>query len=209
MTQRSQIDTWVTAARQGDGLALAKLLASCHPRLRARAETRMDPALKARGGPDDILQEVYVQVFRRIGQFENRGPGSFLKWVYTILDHKLVDIRRAARRQVRDVSREVAAGVGTDSGSYWNLLDQLQADSGTPSRVVRREEALGALLRCISDLPESHHRVVQLRFLEGLSVAEVAARLNKSEAAVVAQTKRALDTLRGAMDRMGEFTRGG
>jgi RNA polymerase sigma-70 factor (ECF subfamily) len=168
----------------------------------------MDPAIKARGGPDDILQEVYLRVFRQIGQFQDRGPDSFLNWVYTILDRKLIDIRRAERRQVRDVAREARAGAGADSSSYWNLLDQLHADSGTPSRVVRREEALGALLTCITDLSEAHHQVIQLRFLEGLSVAEVAQRLGKSEAAVVALTRRALDALRASMDRMGEFTRG-
>jgi RNA polymerase sigma-70 factor (ECF subfamily) len=167
----------------------------------------MDPAIKARGGPDDVLQEVYLRVFRQIGQFEDRGPNSFINWVYTILDHALVDARRAARRQVRDVDREMA-GVAGNSSSYWNLLEQLHTDTGTPSRVARREEALGALLTCMTKLSEDHQDVIRLRFLEGVSVAETAARLGKSEDAVVALTRRALDALRTAMDRLGEFTRG-
>jgi len=208
MTGQSQAEIWVEAARRGDGLALAKLLAACHPRLRARTEARMDPAVKARSGPDDILQEVYLQVFRRIKSFEDRGPDSFLNWVYTILDRKLIDLGRAARRQVRDVKREVPA-VAVTSESYWNLLDRLHADSGTPSRVVRQQEALGALLTCLADLSEIHQKVIRLRFLEGLSVDEVATRLGKSKAAVVALSKRALTALRASMDGLGEFTRGG
>jgi RNA polymerase sigma-70 factor (ECF subfamily) len=209
MTERSQAGGWVDAARRGDRLALAKLLAACHPRLRARADARMSPALKARGGPDDILQEVYLQVFRQIARFEHRGPDSFLNWVYTILDRKLIDAERAAHRQVRDVGREVPAGVAAASSSYWNLLDRLQADSATPSRVVRREEALGALLACLGGLSKAHQEVIRLRFLEGRSVDEVAAQLGKSKGAVIALSKRALEALRVSMDRIGEFTRGG
>ena len=209
MTEHSQATEWITAAQRGDRSALAKLLAAFHPRLRQRAEARIDPAIKARNGPDDILQEVYLRVFREIEHFEQRGPDSFLNWVYTILDRKLADARRAAHRRVRDVAREVPAVVGAAADSYWNLLDHVYADSGTPSRVARRQEALGALLACTADLSETHRQVIQLRFLEGLSVDEVAARLDKSKPAVVALTKRALEALREAMDRLGEFTHGG
>ncbi len=208
MMEHSQANIWVGAARQGDSLALSKLLAAHYPHLRARAETRMDPAIKARGGPEDILQEVYLRVFRQIGQFEDRGPNSFLNWIYTILDHALIDARRAARRQVRDVEREVAPGAAPDSSSYWNLLEQLHTDTGTPSRVVRREEACGALLTCLARLSEDQQQAIRLRFLEGVSVAETARRLDRSEQAVVALTRRALDALRLSMDHLGEFTRG-
>jgi RNA polymerase sigma factor (sigma-70 family) len=60
----------------------------------------------------------------------------------------------------------------------------------------------------MTHLSETHRQVIQLRFLKGLSVDEVAARLGKSNAAVVALTKRALEALRTSMDRMGEFTHG-
>ena len=208
MTDRSQTEFWVAASQRGDRLALAKLLARCHPRLRRWTETKMDAALKARTTPDDILQEVYVDVARQIDRFEDRGPGSFLNWVRSILNQKLVDARRAAYCQARDIAREVSAGGGADANSYWDLLDHVYADSDTPSRVARRQEALDALQKCVSDLSDGQRQVIRARFLEGLAVSEVAGRLGKSEAAVVALTKRALEALRKAMDRLGEFTRG-
>lgn len=207
MMEQSQSEAWVAAARRGDRLALAKLLTTCHPGLRSRAAAGMDAAMKTKGGPDDILQEVYLDVARQIHQFENRGPGSFLNWVHAILNNKLIDARRAAHCQVRDAGREVRAH-GADDDSYWNLLDNVYAESGTPSRVVRREEALRALLSCLSDVSETHRQVIQLRFLEGLSVDQVATRLGKTDAAVVALSKRALEALRRSMDQLGEFTRG-
>jgi RNA polymerase sigma-70 factor (ECF subfamily) len=208
MTRHSEAETWVAAAKRGDRFALAKLLATCDPRLRARVEAQMDAALKAKRSPDDILQEIYLEVTRQIGHFKGCGLDSFLKWTCVILDHKVVDARRAAYCQARDINREVAIAAGSASSSYWNLLDDLYMDSGTPSRVVRREEALSALIACVAGLSETHHQVIRLRFLEGLSVDEAATRLGKSRAAVVALTKRALEALRASMDRMGEFTHG-
>lgn len=207
MAEQGQIATWITEAQRGDRAALAKLMAAYSPALRRRAEAVMDPAIKAKISPDDLLQEVYVDVTRRIDRFEDRGPDSFLHWLHAILDQKRSDAQRAVHRKVRDIGREVTAG-RLAADSYWNLLDNLYAESGTPSRVVRRQETLGALLSCIADLSEAHRQVIQLRFLESLPVADVAQRLGKSEAAVVALTKRALEALRKSMDQLGEFSRG-
>lgn len=208
MAGPSQIEFWVAAARRGDRAALAKLLAAYHPALRGRAESLMDPALKTKLSPDDLVQEVYLDVARRIDRFEDRGPDSFLNWLHAILKQKLAEARRAAHRKMRDIDREVPVGLGTGSSSYWNLLDNLYSDSTTPSRTARRDEALSALFICIADLSDAQREVIQLRHLEGLSVEEVAVRLGKSKAAVAALCKRALEALRKSMDELGEFTRG-
>ncbi len=209
MAERSQIEIWVQDAGRGESLAVAKLLASYHPVLRARAAERLDPALKSRFEPEDILQQVYLRVVREAHRFEARGPDSFLNWVITILDNRLIDAQRTASAKVRDVAREepVAGAVGGDS--YWNLLDQVYADASTPSRVVRRDEAIGALLGCLSALPDAHRKLIELRCLQELPVSDVAARLAKTEAAVVTGLKRALDALRKSMEHLGDFTRGG
>ena len=205
MEGQSQIKQWVEAAGRGDALAASKLLATFHPSLRARVGTRLESALRGRIEPEDILQQVYLQVIREIDRFDDRGEDSFLHWVTTILDNKLIDARRAAYRQSRNVARELPAA----GDSYWNLLDMIYADAGTPSRAARKDEAVGALLACVSGLSDLHRQVIQLRFLQGLPVGEVAAHLGKTDGAVVALTKRALDALRKSMDRLGEFTRGG
>ncbi len=207
MTEESQTQVWIEKAREGDPLAVSKLLAAYHPTLRARVDARMNRALRSKLEPEDILQQVYLEAFRRIDQFEERGQDSFLSWVLTILDNKIIDAGRAIHRQMRDVAREVPPRNARGTASYWNLLDQLYADVRTPSQVVRRDEAVGALLACISHLSESHRQVIQLRFLQGHSVSDVAHKLDKSEAAIVALTKRALEDLRKQMDRMGDFTR--
>jgi RNA polymerase sigma-70 factor (ECF subfamily) len=168
----------------------------------------MPAAMRSKFSPDDILQEVYLDVFQQISRFEYRGPGSFINWIFTILDRKIAATWRAAHTKVRDMDREVSFRPKPDESSYWSLLDQVYADSATPSRAIRREEAFTTLVACLSDLSENHRQVIQLRFLEGAAVSEVAKRLGRSEGAVVALTKRALVALRESMDNMGDFTRG-
>lgn len=208
MTESRQIQAWVDAAREGDASAVCKLLAKYHPRFRARLEARMDPVLKVKMAPEDVLQEAYLDVFRRLNQLEQRGAESFFSWVTKILDNRLIDTQRALRCQKRDIDREMSPHASVGSESYWNLLDELYADSTTPSQVARHEEAVGALQACLSCLSDLHRQVIQLRFLEGVSVAEVAVELGKSERTVVSLTKSALRALRESMDRLGEFTRG-
>ncbi len=208
MSDAGPVEQWVEGARAGDRVALAKLLTTLHPQLRARAAARMSEALRARSSPEDILQEVYLEVARGVRGFEPRGPGALAAWVRTILDHKLIDAQRALFRQVRDVERELPLDVARGS-SFEFLLDVVYSESGTPSRVVRRQEALAALLACLPELSEDQQQAIRGRFLEGLSVREVAARLNKTEDAIVALCQRGLASLRVAMDRRGEFTHGG
>ncbi|UCD75989.1 MAG: sigma-70 family RNA polymerase sigma factor [Phycisphaerales bacterium] len=207
MAESNRVDAWLTGAREGDPLAVSKLLTKYCPVLRAHLETRMDPQLRARCEPEDILQQAYLAAFRSIGGFEDRGPNSFLNWMLTIVDHKLADARRALHQKMRDVAREQPAQAVTTSQSCINLLDQLYAHSNTPSRVIRQDEAVGAVLACIPGLPDIHRRVIEMRFLEGRSVGDVARELGKSETAVKKLTARALAELRNLMDGLGEFTR--
>jgi RNA polymerase sigma-70 factor (ECF subfamily) len=198
---------WLRHAQEGDLSALSKLLALHHPGLRAHLEARMEPALRACLEPEDVLQQAYLAAHQNLDRFEDRGPNAFLNWILTIVDNKLADARRAVHRRKRDIARERAAPAGGASESCFNLLEQLYAHSGTPSRVIRREEAVGALLASLSRLSDVHQQVIQLRFLDGRPVRDVAAQLGRSEAAVVKLTQRALEELRRLMDDLGEFTR--
>lgn len=207
MAEHTERQRWFEEARKGDPLAISKLLAAHYPMLRAHVAARMDRALRARLEPEDILQEVYLDVYRQIEHFRDGGPDALLNWLLTIADSKLIDAGRALRRGKRDAAREVHPHIAQGTKSYLDLLDQVYADSVTPSRIVRREEGVGALMACLSRLSEPHRQVIQWRYLEGRSVADVADRLEKSEAAIVALTGRAFQALRRCMDGLGEFTR--
>ncbi len=208
MSQQQQLEHWITAARGGDRLALTKLLAVHHALMRTRATRQLVGELQGRFDPDDVLQEAYLDVIRQISTFRGDGVGPFVSWLGRIVDHKIIDIRRGAHAHKRDIKREQPVAVA-ESQSYLDLLDVVQQESDTPSRVIRGQEAIGAIAACVSELSDAHREVIELRFLQGLPLAKVAARMNRSEAAVAALCQRALRELRIHMDRRGEFTRGG
>jgi RNA polymerase sigma-70 factor (ECF subfamily) len=63
-----------------------------------------------------------------------------------------------------------------------------------------REEALERMRDALTELSEDHAEVIRLRSLEGLSVAEVGERMERSENAVRILYCRALKALRVVLD---------
>jgi RNA polymerase sigma-70 factor (ECF subfamily) len=199
-------DTLVLIKRacKGDDQSVRRLLVLYHPRLRARLLRQMDPTMRSKLEPEDILQQVYLETFRAIGQFEYQGKDSFLRWMYAILDRKLIDEHRALRAERRDVRREVkpapAAGQHT---TYIDLMARVMADGGTPSQAVRKDEAIGVISACVASLPPHYREVIRMRFLEGMAVADVAQRLGRSIGSIHMLCHRALRQLRLQAETLG------
>lgn len=191
-------------ARNGDQGAVRRLLVLYHPRLRARLMRQMDATMKAKVEPEDILQQVYLEVFRAIGSFSYQGKDSLLRWMYAILDRKLIDEHRALRAERRDVRREVkVVPASAQQTTYIDLMARVMAAEGTPSQVVRKDEALAVLTACIASLPEHYRDVIKMRFIEGLPVAAVAKELDRSIGSVHMICHRALRQLREEAEKLG------
>ena len=78
------------------------------------------------------------------------------------------------------------------------------ADQTSPSeRVVRGEELL-RLAQALTRLPEDQRRVVELHYLKGLSVADVAERIGRTRPATVGLLFRGLKRLRELLRDPGE-----
>lgn len=120
--------------------------------------------------PDDVASETFLHVFRGITSFEG-DEGQFRSWVFTIAHHRLVDERRQASRR--------PATTGLDDLDW---LDGL--DDDTTDQVVEDAEAEQRLAEHLAVLTDEQRDVVLLRVIGGLSVAETAAAVDRSEAAV-------------------------
>ena len=194
----------IDLARRGDDPAARRLIVMYHPRLRARLLRQMDAVMKSKIEPEDILQQVYLEAFRAISQFAYQGKDSFLRWMYAILDRKLIDEHRALRAERRDVRREVhAAPANRNRTTYFDLMARVMANGSTPSQVIRKDEALGAISACLATLPEHYREVVKMRFLEGRPVADVAETLDRSIGSIHMICHRALKQLREQVEKLG------
>jgi RNA polymerase sigma-70 factor (ECF subfamily) len=115
--------------------------------------------LNAPADLDDVIQEVFVQVFRSLKDF--RGQAKFSTWLHRVTVNVVLMHRRSARS--RPVLTEEMPG-------------ELVADDGQtlPDEDVERRERMRAFQRLLARLADKKRIVFVLHELEGMSPAEIA-----------------------------------
>jgi RNA polymerase sigma factor (sigma-70 family) len=137
---------------------------------------------------NDCVQEVWAALVRILPDFDyDRGRGQFRSWLYTVVHGKAVDLlRRRARHKVACLTPQMAAAL---CGRYGDPATECE-------RHAAREEVrrlLGELRRRVS---ARSFRVVQLRWIEGRTVQEIAAALELTPQQVRFRHHRMLQKLR-------------
>ncbi|MBN2561007.1 MAG: sigma-70 family RNA polymerase sigma factor [Phycisphaerae bacterium] len=185
----------VRKARERDESALSELVRMYEQRLLQAVRSELGDRLRQRLESQDVMQQVYLDALRSIDQFVDRGDDSFFAWLRRIALNRICD---ADRKELRTLKRagEVRASDLAGDASLDLLLDALTGGVSTPSRVVSRAEQ-GRLLRAaLEELSEDQQRVIELRYLKQLNVAETAEKMDRSERAVRSVCARALICLR-------------
>jgi RNA polymerase sigma-70 factor (ECF subfamily) len=115
---------------------------------------------------DDVTQEVFVTVYRRLGEFEGRS--SVKTWVFNILMGIVRNYRRSRRRK----------GKGQALSSA--VVDPSVLADGTadPSELASREEAGRILHELLDELAEEKAVVFVMADLEGMTVPEISELVN-------------------------------
>lgn len=193
-----QIGTLLAQAIAGDEVALQELMLAHHDRLLAFIERRLPLANRGTLTAEDIAQETYMVVFRQIRQFEPKTDASFMHWISKIAEHRLLDALKAMRAAKRGGGR---AGLQQplDSSQTVALLELLAVNDRTPSMSVAGVEAVGALREALAQVKPDYQEALRLRYIEGLPIADVAARLGRTEGAVNMLLSRALKAVEELM----------
>lgn len=194
------------AAAAGDATALATLLRQSYDPLVRHIRGRLGAALRDSIDPEDVVQDVHVEVFRAIARFEPGGTNAFFAWLTTIADRRLVDRARAVRaakrggdrRRVRAASQAAFTTVDT-------LVHALAVDNQTPSRIMARRDGAVAIRVALAGLKDEYREALRLRYDENLPVVEIAARMGRTERAVHMLCNRALKKLREAVGSASLF----
>lgn len=169
--------------------AIEELLESHRGRLLAFLQLAMSQALARRVAPEDILQETLLEATRKLGDFQSRGPSSFYAWLVAIARFKIAEAERALRADKRACEQPLE-------------LDPVQSGTSPSARAMRAERD-GLLRAALDELPEAQAEALRLRYLEGLSLAEAAARMRRSEAAVKGLVTRAFAALAVRLEGSG------
>lgn len=147
-------DDLVARCQRGDREAFRELFVR-HRTDVVRLVYRM---LGPRADVEDVVQDVFLQVYRSLRDF--RGDAKFSTWLHRVTVNVVLMARRAAK------SRPTHDGVIDD--------DAAQPDGVLPDEDASRRERLRAFQRCIDRLPEKKRVVFILHELEGLPAAEIA-----------------------------------
>ncbi|RIK41190.1 MAG: RNA polymerase subunit sigma-70 [Chloroflexi bacterium] len=144
--------------------------------------------LAVRLGNAEVAEEVTAQVFLRLIEKIDRyqlapkdNAAIFTAWLYRLAYNKMVDVLRRQKHH-QQVSIQVAAEVVPQG--------QLM------SEIVEERIEFEQVMEKLQLLNEPQRQVILLRFVEGLSIAETAQIMDKSEGAIKALQHRSLESLR-------------
>jgi RNA polymerase sigma-70 factor (ECF subfamily) len=183
-------------ARAGDSAALGSLLEMYRHYLTVLARVEIGRQFQSKVGPSDIVQDAFLKATAEFGRFRGSCEPEFMQWLRGILATTLIDrVHRALLRKRRDVRVEKQLAESLDQSSA-QLARGLLADQTSPSMAASRREEAALFAEALESLPEDYRNVIIWRHLEGVSFAEVAARLGRSADAVQKLWVRALARLR-------------
>jgi RNA polymerase sigma-70 factor (ECF subfamily) len=155
------------------------------PGLRAFIRLRAGPVVRRCESESDLAQSVCRELLEHADRFRHGDEAGFRRWLYTTALRKIVDRHDhlvAAKRDVRRVAGDA------------ELVETYRTFS-TPSEHLSRREEVARVERAFDALTDEQREVVTLAHLVGLSRAEIADQLGKSEGAVRTMLSRTLAQL--------------
>jgi RNA polymerase sigma factor (sigma-70 family) len=157
-----------------------------------------------RAQAEDILQEVYVNVWRAAKSFD-AAQSQPLTWLTSIARNRAIDsLRRGqARPQIQTASGSDSNADAEDESVYDTVADSAPG----PLDLLSRASEARALAACMDELSAQQRQGLALAFYQGLSHAEVAEQMREPLGTVKSWVRRALLTLKnclqGAVQRDG------
>jgi RNA polymerase sigma-70 factor (ECF subfamily) len=192
----------IRAAAAGDRTALERILVRCGLRLGRYISKNVPRELIGPMSVDDVLQQTYVQAIRNIAQLANPTEAALWVWLKTIADNQVRDIVKAQQRRKRGGGRqEVKKAEDAQTSSLLDLVELLSDHKDTPATAAAREESIRAVQVAIAGLPHPQRQAIELRYLQGRSVADTAMKMDRTPGAINALLNRAKQKLRQSLGR--------
>jgi RNA polymerase sigma-70 factor (ECF subfamily) len=157
MAGRDDIENWLARCAMGDRPAFAALYEATSAKLFGICMR----VLKDRTEAEDVLQDIYIKIWRNAGQYRVNGL-SPMTWLITIARNAAID-RLRRRRALSGGSDEIDA----------------QADPAPgPEALAMAASDSARLNGCLAELEETHAQAVRGAYLDGDTYADLAARFD-------------------------------
>jgi RNA polymerase sigma-70 factor (ECF subfamily) len=183
-------------AQAGDERAFEDLFARHRAYLRQVVALRLDPRMRPRIDPSDVVQDAQLEAFRRVGDFLERRPMAFRLWLRKTTCERLLMLERFHRRASR---RSIDREVMLPDRSAFALVQQLFAAGSAPGKRLELSETARRVREVLAQLSEADREILLMRNLEALSNQEVAEVLQIEPVAASKRYGRALLRLRSLL----------
>jgi RNA polymerase sigma-70 factor (ECF subfamily) len=158
---------------------------------------RMDRRLTARVDPSDVVQETMKDAYGRMSEYFADPRLEFYPWLRRIAWDRLTDVYRThVAAEKRSVLKEHPWTPNLNDESVAELAHSLVTSSVGPSQRAQEAELQARAAEALRRLKPHDREILVLRYLEQLSVEEIAAVLGISQTAVSSRHLRALQRLR-------------
>ncbi len=146
-----------------------------------------------------VVQQTLLEAHKAIEELASLSEDRQAAWLRQALSNNLADEIRRLSAQKRDIRNEQSLDASLDQ-SMARLGNLLPADQSSPSQRAHKNEQLLRLAEAINQLPEAQRQAVELHHLLGMTLTEVAERLESTKPAVAGLLHRGLKKLRELME---------
>lgn len=164
------------------------------------------PLYSGESGTDDLIQDVLVDVLRKLNAGELDPARGVRAFVGTIVHRKVVNAIRSAKIRRTDLESamlppKVGAGEASDGG-FFETVASSDGDA-VPDRVVDHSRMYEALKRCLSALQELHRWAVLMKDEQLMTNEQIASHLGTSCKTARNWIRGGRDSVRACMSRQG------
>jgi RNA polymerase sigma-70 factor (ECF subfamily) len=183
--------------RGNDREALGELFELHRERLWRMLAVRMDRRLSSRVSADDVLQEAFFDVARRVGEHLADPAVPFYVWLRFLVLQRMQMVQRShLGAQMRDASQEISLPQAGAWASAESMAGHFVSHLTSPSQAAIRRELQDRLRAALDGMDPIDREVLALRHFEELGNAETAQALGISPDAASKRHVRALVRLR-------------
>jgi RNA polymerase sigma-70 factor (ECF subfamily) len=194
-------------AAAGNEQACHELFSRYRDRLKRMVRLRLSRRLQGRVDDSDVLQEAYLEVTRKLSEYQREPILPFFLWLRHMTGLKLAEIhRRHLGTAMRDADREVSLHRGAlPEADSVSLAAQLLGKLTTPSQAAMKAETRIYVQEALNSMDPVDREVLALKHFEQMSTSEIAHVLGLSKAGAGSRYLRAIKRLREILERIPGF----